>query len=84
MTGVMELTACFDTLGAFGKSALDVALTCDALLASHTGTSLASSVSSMKLEDVSVGFVDIEKWRLPAGTQVDDPKYFEQTVSTCD
>ncbi|EEU40698.1 uncharacterized protein NECHADRAFT_76112 [Fusarium vanettenii 77-13-4] len=80
MTGVMELTACFDTLGAFGKSALDVALACDALLASHSGTSLASSVSSMKLEDVSVGFVDIEKWRLPAGTQVDDPKYFEQTA----
>ncbi|KAM6533989.1 hypothetical protein FALCPG4_006928 [Fusarium falciforme] len=80
MTGVMELTACFDTLGAFGKSALDVALACDALLASHSGTSLASSVSSMRLEDVSVGFVDIEKWRLPAGTQVDDPKYFEQTA----
>ncbi|KAJ4255899.1 hypothetical protein NW757_004522 [Fusarium falciforme] len=34
----------------------------------------------MRLEDVSVGFVDIEKWRLPAGTQVDDPKYFEQTA----
>ncbi|KAI8685508.1 hypothetical protein NCS55_00223300 [Fusarium keratoplasticum] len=80
MTGVMELTACFDTLGAFGKSALDVALACDALLASHSGTSLASSVSSMRLEDVSVGFVDIEKWRLPAGTQVDDPKHFEQTA----
>ncbi|KAJ4226433.1 hypothetical protein NW759_005020 [Fusarium solani] len=80
MTGVMELTTCFDTLGAFGKSALDVALACDALLASHSGTSLASSVSSMRLEDVSVGFVDIEKWRLPAGTQVDDPKYFEQTA----
>ncbi|WAO85009.1 Hypothetical protein NCS54_00224200 [Fusarium falciforme] len=80
MTGVMELTACFDTLGAFGKSALDVALACDALLASHSGTSLASSVASMRLEDVSVGFVDIEKWRLPAGTQVDDPKYFEQTI----
>ncbi|KAL6353553.1 hypothetical protein LRP88_14049 [Fusarium phalaenopsidis] len=80
MTGVMELTACFDTPGAFGKSALDVALACDALLASHSGTSLASSVSSMRLEDVSVAFVDIEKWRLPAGTQVDDPKYFEQTA----
>ncbi|KAI8723213.1 Amidase domain-containing protein [Fusarium sp. LHS14.1] len=80
MEGVMQLTDCFDTLGTFGKSALDVALGCDALATSSKSSSLASCVSSMKFENISVGFVDIEKWRLPAGTQDDDPKYFEQTA----
>ncbi|KAJ4326972.1 hypothetical protein N0V84_002585 [Fusarium piperis] len=80
MEGILELTACLDTLGTFGKTALDVALGCDALSTSSQGPTLASFVSSMKLQDVSVGFVDIEKWRLPAGTGNDDPKYLEQTA----
>ncbi|KPM45951.1 hypothetical protein AK830_g653 [Neonectria ditissima] len=81
LTGIMEVTACFDTIGAMGKSALDVALTCDAFSTSKDGSSLASVASSVEFEEVSVGFVDIEKWRLPAHTQVGDPEYFKQTVS---
>lgn len=77
----MQLTANLDTLGTFGKTALDVALGCDALATSDQGPTLASFVSSMKLEDVSVGFVDIETWRLPTRTRNHDPKYLEQTVS---
>lgn len=80
LTGIMEVTACFDTVGAFGKSALDVALVCDALSVTKDGSNLASFASSVNLKDVSVGFVDIEKWRLPAHTQIGDPKYFEQTA----
>lgn len=74
------MTACFDTVGPMGKSALDVALAADALLSHGDGPILASIASSVKLTEVSVGFVDIEKRRLPAGKQVDDPKYVEQTV----
>lgn len=80
LAGIMEVTACFDTVGAFGKSALDVALVCDAIPTSKDSSNLASFASSVNLKDISVGFVDIEEWRLPAHTQVGDPKYFEQTV----
>lgn len=81
LTGIMEVTACFDTVGGMGKTPLDVALTSDALLGSAEGASLASVASSVEFGRVSVGFVDIEKWRLPAGTQEDDPEYLQQTVS---
>lgn len=57
---------------------MDVALICDTLLA---GSSLAVAASSAKVQEISVGFVDIEKWRLPAHTQRQDPEYFQQTVS---
>jgi len=77
----MEVTSCFDTVGAMGKSALDVALTCDALLEPNSTPKLESVASRVDLADVSVGFVDIEKWRLPRHTQTGDPKYYEQTVS---
>ncbi|KAK7403996.1 hypothetical protein QQX98_010223 [Neonectria punicea] len=39
----MEVTACFDTVGTMGKSALDVALACDALSTSKDGSNLARS-----------------------------------------
>ncbi|KAF4513450.1 hypothetical protein G6O67_000720 [Ophiocordyceps sinensis] len=80
LTGIMEVTACFDTVGGMGKTPLDVALTSDALLGSAEGASLASVASSVEFGRVSVGFVDIEKWRLPAGTQEDDPEYLQQTA----
>ncbi|KAM4063679.1 amidase [Hirsutella rhossiliensis] len=78
LTGIMEVTACFDTVGGMGKTPLDVALTSDALLGPAEGASLASVASSVDFGDVSVGFVDIEKWRLPAGTQEDDPEYLQE------
>jgi amidase len=80
LDGIMEVTACFDTVGAMGKSALNVALTCDALSPKRNAPGLASIASSVNLSDVSVGFVDIEKWSLPKHTQVNDPKYYGQTV----
>ena len=71
------MASSFDTVGAMGKSARDVALICDTLLAE---SSLAVAASSVKVQEISVGFVDIEKWRLPAHTQLQDPEYFQQTV----
>ncbi|RMJ11706.1 hypothetical protein CDV36_008675 [Fusarium kuroshium] len=78
MEGILQLTASLDTVSTFGKTALDVALACDALATSSEGPTLASFVSSMEFEDVSVGFVDLKKWRLPAHIQKFGPKYFEQ------
>ena len=80
MKGIFHLTASFDTVGAIGKTALDVALACDALLPTKEGVALGSIAASAELGDICVGFLDIEKWRLPAHTQADDPRYFEQTV----
>ncbi|CAM1505655.1 Fc.00g112920.m01.CDS01 [Cosmosporella sp. VM-42] len=80
MKGVFHLTASFDAVGAIGKTSLDVALACDALLPSKDGMNLGSVAASVELGDVCVGFLDIEKWRLPAHTQVNDPRYFEQTA----
>ncbi|RSL71899.1 hypothetical protein CEP54_001161 [Fusarium duplospermum] len=80
MEGILQLTASLDTLSTFGKTTLDVALACDALATSSEGPTLASLVSSMEFEDVSVGFVDLKKWRLPAHIQKFGPKYFEQTA----
>lgn len=79
MKSVFSLTASFDTIGAMGKSALDVALICDTLL---DKSSLAAAARTVKVQDLCVGFVDIEKGRLPKHTQPQDPKYFQQTVST--
>lgn len=77
----MQVAPSFDTLGAFGKSALDVAAACDAMRTDDREPTLGSIASSVNLSDMTVGFVDIEKWRLPAHTQSGDPKYYEQTVS---
>ena len=65
-----------------GKTAFDVALACDALLSSRTSQSLAAAATSAKWQNMSVGFVDIEQWRLPADTQVYDENYQKQTVGT--
>lgn len=77
----MQVAPSFDTLGAFGKSALDVASACDAMRTTDIEPTLAAIASSVSLSDVTVGFVDIDKWRLPAHTQSGDPEYYEQTVS---
>ncbi|ORY01268.1 amidase signature domain-containing protein [Clohesyomyces aquaticus] len=61
---VFALTRCFDTVRAMGKSARDVAM---------------DSVEDVDVEDIAVGFVDIETWRLPKDVQGQDPEYFAQT-----
>lgn len=80
LRGVLALTPYFDTVGAMGKSAVDVALACDALLARRETPSLASLAASADLSGMTIGFLDIEKWRLPAEAQNPDPTYYEKTV----
>lgn len=80
LKGVLHVTACFDTVGAMGKTPKDVALTCDSFRPEGKSGLLADATAHVKPEEISVGFVDIELWRLPKDCQVQDPKYFEQTV----
>lgn len=80
LEGVLTLTPYFDTVGAMGKSAMDVALACDALLTEKTVPSLASFAESADFREMTIGFVDIERWRLPLEAQNPDPEYYEQTV----
>ncbi|KAH8779991.1 amidase signature domain-containing protein [Diaporthe sp. PMI_573] len=81
LRGVLSLTPFFDTVGAMGKSALDVALACDALSGrKETTPSLASQVASANLSEMAIGFLDIEKWRLPAEAQNSDPAYYAETA----
>jgi amidase len=80
LKGVFHLTRCLDTIGAMGKSAFDVALTCDVLLPANDQSSLGKAAGSVDLKSLSIGFVDIELWRLPKDTQVQDPEYFSQTA----
>lgn len=80
LDGVLHLTREFDTISAMGKTALDVALATDALRAVKSEPDLVSVVCSAKAQNLCVGFLDIEQWRLPADFQVQDPEYFKQTV----
>nr|UMZ45363.1 hypothetical protein [Paramyrothecium roridum] len=80
LQGILALTSHFETIGAIGKSALDVALACDALANMDEVPTLASAALSSKPDDLSVGFVDIEQWRLPEGVQNQDPEYYKQTA----
>lgn len=63
-----------------GKTALDLALACDAIIPKDHMGPLTDTTKDVNLKDISGGFVDIELWRLPKDTQVQDPKYFQQTV----
>lgn len=80
LRGVLALTPYFDTIGAMGKSALGVALACDALLARKETPTLASMAATANLSEMTIGFLDIERWRLPAEAQNPDPDYYEETV----
>ena len=82
MAGVWQVAASFDAAGGMAKSALDLALLSDVLL-QQTNPARSSLVNAMHegRERISVGFVDIELWRLPLDVGGDAPGYKEQSVS---
>lgn len=83
MEGVWQVASSFDTAGGMAKSPLDPALLSDVLL-QHTNTDRPSLAEAMQNngDGISVGFVDIELWRLPPEARGDVPGYNEQSVST--
>ena len=82
MEGVWQVSASFDAVGGMAKSTLDLALLSDVLLQSTDPLrpSLANS-RHKTCNGISVGFVDIELWRLPTDVGGDVPGYREQSVS---
>jgi amidase len=83
MEGAWQVAASFDTAGGMAKTVLDSSLLSDVLL-QQINPARPSLVGAMRedWEEISVGFVDIELWRLPAEVRGDVPRYNEQTVST--
>lgn len=85
MDGVWEVARCFDTAGAMAKSVLELAEVSDIHLKTakapvNLPTPLTQFITDSWL-GISVGFVDIEKWRIPPEAQNSLPEYLEQTVS---
>jgi amidase len=82
MEGAWQVAASFDTAGGMAKSAMDLAMLSDVLLqqANPTRPSLVDAMQE-SWEGFSVGFVDIELWRLPPEARGDVPGYNEQSVS---
>lgn len=93
MQGIFHLTRSFDTIGAMAKAPIDVAMICDILVsrgevaaaaaAATAGPTLAEAATMAKSEELGVGFLDIEKWRLPKTHQDASPEYLAQTVGCC-
>lgn len=86
MEGVWQISASYDTAGAMTKTVLDLAHVSDILLKTTEKRVTGQSESLVDYirnnwQGMSVGFVDIERWRLPL--EVRDPVsgYIEQTVS---
>lgn len=82
MKGAWQVARSFDTAGAMAKSVLDLAQISDVLL--HPITGMRSALTDAIKEEwqgMTVGFVDIEKWRLPPDAQHYSKEYNEQTVS---
>ncbi|KAI1326312.1 amidase signature domain-containing protein [Xylariaceae sp. FL0255] len=82
LNGLFHSTLSFDTVGAVGKTSLDAALACDALLSNEKSDvpPLASVARLAKPHDLPVGFVYIEKWRLPSQKQTQDQVSLEQSL----
>ena len=82
MEGVWQVAASFDTAGGMAKSPLDLAVLSDILL-QQTNPDRPSLVEAIQngSDGISVGFVDIELWRLPPEARGDVPGYNEQSVS---
>lgn len=83
MNGAWQVARSFDTAGAMAKSVLDLAQISDILL--HPVTGLKSALTdaiTAEWDGISVGFVDVEKWRLPPSAQPYSKEYNEQTVSS--
>ncbi|KAF2657867.1 amidase signature enzyme [Lophiostoma macrostomum CBS 122681] len=81
MEGVWQVAASFDTAGGMAKSVLDLALLSDVLLR-QTSPGRKSLVNAMQKDwnGISVGFVDINLWRLPPEVRDPVPGYDEQCV----
>jgi amidase len=79
MEGVWQVAALFDTAGGTAESVRDLAVLSDVLL-QQMDPARPSLVDAMRedWEGLSVGFVDIELWRLPAEVR---GGYNEHTVS---
>jgi amidase len=82
MNGIYRISTNFDSIGAMGKSALDVALVSDILLSKkEQSRKLADSATKDQAgKGLSIAFVDIEKWRFPEDLRKFVPGYMEQTV----
>jgi amidase len=82
MEGAWQVAASFDAASGMAKSAMDIALLSDVLLQQDNPTrpSLVTAVQKA-WEYLSVGFVNIEEWRVPPGVRDEVPGYNEQSVS---
>lgn len=85
MEGVWQVAKSFDLVGVMAKSVLDLALLSDVLLRQRNSdrASLVKAVQD-SWDGISVGFVDIEEWRLPPEVRGDVLRYNEQSVNTLD
>ncbi|KAF2105614.1 amidase signature domain-containing protein [Lophiotrema nucula] len=85
MEGAWQVAASFDTAGGMAKSALDLALLSNVLLRQKEPNRL-SLVEALQegWEGISVGFVDIELWRLPLDARGHVPGYNEQSARDYD
>ena len=82
MEGVWQVSAAFDTAGGMAKSTRDLAMLSDLLL-QQANPSRPSLVNAMQenWKGISVGFVDVELWRLPQEARGHVAGYNEQSVS---
>lgn len=81
MEGVWEVARPYDTAGAMAKNVIDLVHVSDILRRTMDDCkpSLTENIQNT-WQGLSVGFVDIEKWRLPLDTKDPLPGYDEQSV----
>lgn len=81
MSGTWQVAASFDTTGGMAKTVVDLAHLSDTLLQQrHPAKESLVNAMQQDWEGISVGFVDIELWRLPPEARDDVPGYNERTV----
>lgn len=80
--GVFMLTKSLDSIGGMAKSVDDLVDLTEILLSSEASSPKKelSNTSNLKWEDLAIGFVDPELWRLPTGLLEPTEKYKEQTL----
>ncbi|PVH86312.1 amidase signature enzyme [Cadophora sp. DSE1049] len=85
MEGVWEVARSYDTAGAMAKNVIDLVHVSDILR--HTigdcKPSLTENIQNT-WRGLSVGFVNIEKWRLPLDTEDPLPEYFLAVDKICE
>ncbi|KAL5328043.1 hypothetical protein ACEPPN_005750 [Leptodophora sp. 'Broadleaf-Isolate-01'] len=81
MEGVWEVARPYDTAGAMAKNVIDLVHVSDILRRTMDDCkpSLTENIQNT-WQGLSVGFVDIEKWRLPLDTKDPLPGYDEQSA----